>query len=232
MEPLPETRQALDELSAIGDTTISDELDRIAREVTDLVPECVGVSLGLHVEELTFTAVSTSPAVGELDTIQYLDDGPCVAAVREGDIVAASGAELLDEGRWLLYARAQAVHGVASSLSLPIMRRGQVVAGVNLYASTSDAFDGHHEELAAICRAWAPGIVTNADLSFLTREEARQTPARMREQDRVDIAVGMLSASLGVGVDEAAERLREASERGGITEGQAADIVIQVLSGG
>lgn len=28
------------------------------------------------------------------------------------------------------------------------------------------AFDGHHEELAEICGAWAGGAVTNADLSF------------------------------------------------------------------
>ena len=104
------------------------------------------------------------------------------------------------------------------------------MAGVNLYASTEDAFAGHHEELAAICRAWAPGAVTNADLAFSTRLEAVATPARMREQTLVDQAVGMLAESQHLHTSAAADRLREAAARAGISQSQAAQTVIQVMS--
>jgi len=103
---------------------------------------------------------------------------------------------------------------------------------VNLYASTAEAFEGHHEELAAICRSLAQAAVANADLEFSTRLEAMATPERMREQDLVDQAIGMLAATLDLGVETAAERLRGAAARAGISEAQAAETIIRLLSSG
>jgi hypothetical protein len=129
-----------------------------------------------------------------------------------------------------MFAQASAVHGVESSLSLPIVRDGRVVAGVNLYASTADAFVGHHEELAAVCHAWAPGIVTNADLAFRTRLEAAATPQRMRDQSLVDQAIGMLAESQQLDIETAAERIRQAALCAGISESKAAQTIVRALT--
>jgi hypothetical protein len=230
MEPIPQTFEAIRTMATYGDTRPAAELLRIGREVLAVVPEIVGVSLGLHAERFTFTLVADNELAKDLDVIQYLDDGPCVASVNSGDVIETSPQQLLDEGRWQMFARAQAAKGVESSLSLPISRDGRVVAGVNLYASAPDAFDGHREELVAICRAWAPGVVSNADLPFSTRLEAAATPQRIRDQQAVDQAIGMLAEAEDIDVDTAADRLSEAAARADITEVQAAHIVIRVLS--
>jgi len=51
-----------------------------------------------------------------------------------------------------------------------------VIAGVNLYAATPNAFAGREARLADLLGAWAPGAVHNADLSFLLRPEHGATP--------------------------------------------------------
>jgi hypothetical protein len=195
-----------------------------------VVPEVVGVSVGIPADEFTFTLVADGALARDLDAVQYLDDGPCIAALRAEKSLATQVEDLFDEQRWLMFAQASAVRGVESSLSLPILRQGRVVAGVNLYASAADAFEGHHEELAAICGAWAPGAVTNADLTFSTRHEAAATPARMADQNTVDQAIGMLAEAQHLTTEDAAERIRQAAERAGISEAQAARAVIGVLS--
>jgi hypothetical protein len=230
MEPLPETVAAVRRLAEYGDTEIAVELFRIGREVEQVVPEIIGVSLGLPADEFTFTLVASSEEVRQLDATQYLDDGPCVEALHTGDTIETDMSQLLDEDRWLMFARASSAYGVESTLSLPIIRKGRVIACVNLYAATPDAFVGHHEELARICRSWAPGVVVNADLPFRTRLEAAATPQRMQDQDVVDQAIGMLAATLEMEVEVAAERLRQAAVRAGITESQAAQTIIRLLS--
>jgi hypothetical protein len=76
---------------------------------------------------------------------------------------------------------------VASTLSLPVLVSGYVVGSVNLYASSSDAFDGRHEALARIFDAWAPGAVTNAGSPSTTRRVAERAPELLRED--VDLAI-------------------------------------------
>lgn len=230
MDPLPETAEAIERLTRYGDTALAAELLRIGRQAQDAVPDIVGLSIALLADQFTFTLVSSDDLAAQIDAMQYLDSGPCVEAVETNREIETDVETLLDEGRWLMFARASAEAGIQSTLSLPILRDGGVVAGVNLYASTADAFLGHHEELALICRAWAPGAVTNADLSFSSRLEAAATPARMRDQNFVDQAIGMLAEAHHLDTATAAERIEQAAVRAGISESQAAQTVIRILS--
>lgn len=230
MEPLPETVAAVERLAEYGDTEMAVELFRIGREVQEVVPDTVGVSLGLPADGFTFTLVASSELALRMDAVQYVADGPCVEALASGELIETDVAGLLDEDRWVMFAQATSANGIESTLSIPIVRNGRVIAGVNLYASTRDAFAGRHEELAAICRGWAPGAVTNADLAFRTRLEAVATPMRMQEQDLVDQAVGMLAASLYIDLEDAHERIRLAAVRSGTTVTQVARTLIGVLS--
>jgi GAF domain-containing protein len=126
-----------------------------------------------------------------------------------------------------LYAGTGAAAGVAGSLSLPLRRNGRATGSVHLYASAPNAFDGHHEELAAIFGAWAPGAVTNADLSFRTRLEAAAAPGRAQDQQLLAQAYGWVAASQGIDVATARQPLKDAAERAGITEGQVARAVLE-----
>jgi GAF domain len=231
VEPVPETVIAFRDLERFGETQFAAELFRIGEQVREVVPETMGVSLGIPADRFTFTLVASDEVARTMDAAQYVvDDGPCLSAVHHGETIQTSTRDLLDEGRWQLFARALAAGGVESSLSLPIIHDGRVVAGVNLYASTPEAFDGHHEELAALCGAWPPGIVTNADLSFSTLLTAVQTPQRISEQNTVDQATGMLAAAERLSTQAAGDRIREAAARAAITEAQAAHVVISALT--
>lgn len=229
MEPVPETMEAIRELAQYGDTEPAVALLRMGRLVKQLVPECVGLSLGLLDDNLTFTLVATDQDIASLDAVQYLDGGPCVDAAERGEPVGYAASEPTDEDRWRMFAQATAAAGIASTLSLPIVRHSHVIGSVNIYASTPNAFEGRLEQLATACGAWAPGAVTNRDLQFRTRIEAAKTPQRMRDQNAVDLAIGIISQTHGVDVDTAAERLTQAAARAGITEAEAARAVAQLL---
>ena len=135
--------------------------------------------------------------MAEIDAMQYLDGGPCVQTVHDGTQREETITDLLDEERWALFARASAAAGVASTLSLPVMEQGRVVGGINLYASSSDAFSGHSVDLATALGASAVEAVTNADLAFDSRRRAEQAPARLRVQQALDVATGILAARDG-----------------------------------
>ena len=229
LQPIPPTVDALRELTRQGDATLARTLQEMSRGVQLTVPDVVGISLSFVEENLTFTMTATAGPVAELDAMQALDGGPCAQALRTGEVSDWHAGDPDDEERWQMFARATAAAGIGSTLSLPVVRDGVVQAGVNLYGSTPDAFEGRHEELAEICGAWAGGAVTNADLDFTTRFDAAETPDRLRAEQLVDQAVGALMSRSNLEAVEAEERLRDAARRAGLTDAQMARAVLDLL---
>jgi GAF domain-containing protein len=230
VEPVPETRVVLNQLVRHGETEIVAALAEMARLTAAIVPEIVGLSLG-HVQHgLVFTLAASDVDTAVIDAAQYLGGGPCVEASTgahtETWTLPEDPEELLDERRWAMYARASAAAGIASSLSLPLLSDGRAVGGVNLYASTPDAFDGHHEELAHALGTSASDAVTNADLSFRTRTEAAEAPERLAGNDDIQLAAGIIAQSHGLSLETARERLAEAAAQAGIAQVEAARAVI------
>jgi hypothetical protein len=219
LEPLPET---LAVLRAIGEWSQEDfvaELTHSGRLVHAVVPECVGMSLSLLEEGLTFTLVASSDQIAALDAVQYTVGGPCIDAVLGDRTIDTGGNDgLFDEERWARFARAGAAAGVLSTLSMPLGTSSAVTGGVNFYASTTDAFAGRHEALAAIVGAWAPAAVINTELTFATRLAARKAPRHLGEQAVIDQATGFVAAARGLEVAEARRALADAAGRAGIPD--------------
>lgn len=231
MEPIPETLEAIAELDpSVDDGQLLDQLRERAARARQIAPDCVGVSVASREQGLTFTLVASTEVTAALDAVQYLDGGPCVDGATTGQGVATTEQDLLDESRWQVFGRATASQGVRSTLTFPVMRQGEAVGSVNLYGSTPDTFDGTHEELAAVFDAWAPGAVTNADLSFSTREVAARAPQQVRDQARVDVATGIFAALAHVDLSRAAELLHDAARRAGVPVARLADVIIDLRS--
>jgi GAF domain-containing protein len=231
VEPIPETVEAIDEYGPFGsdDGDLIADLRERSRRVQDLVPDCIGLSVASQEHGVTFTLVADRADVAVLDAVQYLADGPCVTAV-EQQHEAPAGFELgdlLDEEAWRLFARASAAKGVRSTLTLPILAERRVVGSVNLYGGSGGAFAGHHEELADLFDAWAPGAVTNADLSFTTLSEARRAPQLLKDEVTVQVAVGILVAREGMAAEVAERNLRDASVRAGVSLQELAKAVLE-----
>jgi GAF domain-containing protein len=205
MEPIPETVEAIEEYGPFGpdDVDLLAELRERGRRVQELVPDCMGFSLALQEHGVTFTLMAN-----DLDAAverQHLEP----TGLDLGD--------LLDEESWRLFARASAAKGVQSTLTLPIVTDRRVVGSVNLYGASAQAFAGHHAPLASFFGAWAPGAVTNADLSFSTLREARRAPQQLKDEVTVHVAVGILVAREGMDVQVAERSLRDASVRAGVS---------------
>jgi hypothetical protein len=229
VEPTPKTLEAFAELARHGSVDLVDLVLAMGRRAREIVPECVGLSLGLFEDGLTFTLVATDDDIAALDAVQYIDGGPCVDVAQSQSTLDVETDDPVDEDRWRMYAQASAASGVASSLTLPILRERDVIGSVNLYAATPAAFVGHHDDLAKALGASAESAIANADLSFNTRLAAAQTPAQIVEQSEIDLALGIIAESQQVDISAAQERLRQAAARAGITEAQAARAVRRIL---
>ncbi|MCZ4500653.1 MAG: antitermination regulator [Marmoricola sp.] len=230
LEPVAETQDVLNSLKRLGDEDAAAALQQIADLVQSVVPECVGLSLALHGHGLTFTLVASDEETAALDAVQYLDGGPCIASVDRAETVHISEHDVLDESGWQLYAQVTAAAGIASSLSLPILLDGVVVGGVNLYAATADAFEGHVEQLAAGVGGHARDAVMNADLDFTTRARAASGPEDLANLDQINQAAGMIAESYGIDLPAAGRRLTDAAAQAGLSRSATARAIIAFLS--
>lgn len=232
MRPIAATIEAVDELDPhLDDGTLLARLVDMGDRVRALVPQAVGLSIASIDQGICFTVVATDEEIAVLDGVQYAESGPCVAAVDLEQGIATSTEDLFDERAWRLFALATSAAGVRSTLTLPVVVAGRIRGTVNLYAAADHALDGHHEELARICGAWAPGAVANADLDFTSRRTAEQAPGILRDDARVESAVGVLAASLGIGYGEARERLRAAADRAGVAPHRLATAILRLGAG-
>lgn len=227
MELIPETLQALDELDArIDDHDLAARLTAAAERARDVAPGLVGVSVASRHLGVTFTLVATGEEVATLDAVQYVASGPCVDAFDIGHGLTTSPGGLLSEPRWHDFARASAAAGVRSTLTFPVLLDGEVIATVNLYGGAEDTFVGRHDRLAVAMGAWAPGAVTNADLSFSTRALAQEAPALLREASVLDTAAGVVAAQRDISLTEARTHLEDAARRAGIPVVTLARVVV------
>jgi GAF domain-containing protein len=231
VEAIPETLHALDELDALVD----DDDDNLARRLVaaadrarEVTSDLVGVSIGSRELDVTFTVVATDQEIATLDSVQYLSSGPCVDAIERGHGIASSPGGLLSESRWHDFGRASARAGVHSTLTFPVVLDGEVVATVNLYGREPDTFDDLHDQLAEVFGAWAPGAVTNADLSFSTRSIAQEAPARLKDRAVLDAATGVIAAQRDIPVEVARAHLEDAARRADIPVERLARVVLGI----
>lgn len=226
MQPLPEVRAAAERLSAItGDLDLLQGLEILSQVTGALIPSTVGVSLTVVLDGEPFTVTATSEDIAALDAAQYLDGGPCVDGAAQAEPVVVG--DVLDEERWQLYARTAHAAGVRASLSLPLGGAGGRTPGaINLYASEPHAFRGKENLMAEVFQTPVDEFVTNADLSFSTRDAARRLPDQLEERAKVDQAVGMLTRLLRCSADEASDRLRRAATQAGTPVAKVADLIV------
>ena len=228
MEPIPETLEALAELDAfVDDGSLLDELRRRAELARQVAPGLVGVSVAYREHGMTFTLIATSEEIAALDGVQYLAAGPCVDAIADGVGRATTSDDLFSEPRWHAFARATASAGIRSTLTFPVLDGSQVIATVNLYGREHATFEGRHLLLAAAFDAFAPGAVTNADLTFSTRRTAERAPEQLSEDLAIETATGILAAAHHLPLHAARDRLADAAQRAGVPLSILARIIVK-----
>lgn len=193
-----------------------------------VIPSCVGVSITMMGDSGPLTMTATLPELAVIDATQYLSGGPCMDCVEQGEALHVP--DVLDEKSWQEAAQVAAAHGVRSTLSMPLRDGDHVIGALNLYAGEPDSFDKSERLVAGIFGARLDEVITNADLSFMTRDFARELPKRLAASSRLDEAVGMLMARHGWDSREARERLNDAAARAGVPAARLAEVLVELTT--
>ena len=199
---LPDTQEALDEYLCLTEAGARRSLLTWGSPRHGSSPSASGLSLTLYGRGPDLHPGGLQPPAGRArrDAVSTADPA---AAVHDDAHRVEAVDEPLDEDRWALFAQASAAVGVASSLSLPVVEHGRVVGDIHLYASSADAFRGHHQTWRSALGASAAGAVTNADLAFDSRRRAERAPQQLRDQQAIEVGVGILAAREDLDVEAA-----------------------------
>ncbi len=232
MEPIPESAQAdlLYGPFIYEDGDLLERLTTLGDEVRAVSPDCVGLSLSLTDNGVTFTVVASNTDVALFDAFQYVEGGPCVDSVATGAVIAHHSEGPLSEESWSSFAAATSAAGIGSTLSLPLIHDGVVTGGFNLYGSTASTFGGRHDSISRILGAWAEGAVIDADLAFTSRDAARRAPQVLRESTRLSLATALVARDQHLTVDQAEAKVRTAALRAGVALPSLVEGLIDVLS--
>jgi hypothetical protein len=172
------------------------------------------------------TAAATDPLVEEADALQYeLDEGPCLSAAR--DQVGYRVDSTWNETRWPNWTASVAHLGLGSSLSTPLVVRGESLGAVKVYARQEAAFTDRDERILALFAEKAAVILANAR----SQEELRRLNAHLHQalvtRDLIGQAKGVLRERHHVDEHTAFRMLAERSQR---TNTKARDLAWEILS--
>ncbi|ARX85268.1 MULTISPECIES: GAF and ANTAR domain-containing protein [Streptomyces] len=224
-------------------------LELVSREAVrrggrvDVRDVCAAAVRALPVEGAGISARS-SPALrhvlhttdrisGELEELQLsLGEGPCVDAITSGMPVLSgdlSAAEL--HARWPAFAPSAYAAGASALFALPLAVGATMPGVLDLYSVRPGLLD---DEVLADALAFADAATTL--MLFSPGDVAWQGPRSSAMQEalgfdqyraEVDQAVGMLTEQLGVGVEEAAVRLRAYAYSHSL---KVADVAVEVVA--
>ncbi|HYO32669.1 MAG TPA: ANTAR domain-containing protein [Nocardioidaceae bacterium] len=226
MEPLPESAEALRRLSTMSGEDLVKQLKMAAHLVVETVPECVAVSFRHFEDDLTFTLVAPSDEFRPLNASQNGRNQATEprGVSSEGVMPDGIGA---DDDPWLLFGLTGALHGVRSSLSLPLQRHGKTYGSLDMYAGDEYAFVGRERELAMIFNAVVQEAVHNADLYMATLSASRRATQDLDELEVVDKAVGALMVRKEMSFKQAYRSLMDAADRAGVSPVDLAGLVLR-----
>lgn len=190
-----------------GDDDVAEVLHRLADHAVEVLGLAgAGVLLRSSdgpLESLTATDGRAS-RVGQ--AWAGLEDGPCFHAFRSARPIAVSDIE--SDDRWADQRESMTAVGYRAVASVPMPVGRTPIGVVNLYETEPCAWDGECLDVARLFGDMAGGYVLMARSLADSRTLSEQLQHALDSRVVVEQAKGMLSARLGIDVDEAFERMR------------------------
>ena len=157
-----------------------------------------------------FVTAGCSDDLGrQADAIQYeLGSGPCLDAIVEQTVYQPK--DLAADDRWPEFGRRVVAElGLHSMLSFRMkVEASGVIAGLNFYADSPDAFDDHDLAEGLLLTTHAAQVVAAAHL----RDRAENLERALKSNRDIGTAVGVLIAQHKLTRDQAFDLLRIASQ--------------------
>jgi GAF domain-containing protein len=179
-------------------------LHRAAQMAVDVLDRCDYAGISIVRSTGIETPAATDEALRRIDELQYeLDEGPCLAALRESEVVVTTN--LAEDERWPSWgttiSRELDIH---SSLSVRLFTGHKALGALNCYALKTDAFTGDDVLDAQVVAAHA--AVALADT--LKEEHLRRA---METRRVIGEATGILRERFGLTTDQAFSVLQRLS---------------------
>jgi hypothetical protein len=214
---------------------LSDRMaDHVERPLEHLVAVAVETVSGARWASVTMlrgdhfsTAASTSDRAVRADALQYeIGSGPCVDAVRQ-DSAYVTG-DVSAEPRWSCWGpRASTEVGVNSVLSqrLHLHDDTGVLAGLNIYSDTKDAFDQRAIGVALVLATHGAVVLSERAAS----NRAENLMKALESNREIGVAMGILMQQHQFTRQEAFDVLKVASQN---SNRKLADIAVEVADTG
>lgn len=204
-------------LGSLHSLTLSaEEVQTFLHEVTVLAARLVEppASCGIttHYDGWPVTAATSDERASLIDEEQYgAGDGPCLTAMRTGEMVQMP--DLEDEDRWPTFVTAARKHGVRCILAMPLVVRGERRGALNIYGfeRASEFNDGEIQR----ARVFAAQAATALALTLRHIEQgqhATQLEDALQSRSVIDQAIGILMAQQKCDAEAAFALLRRHSQ--------------------
>ncbi|MEY2404240.1 MAG: hypothetical protein QOD38_1791, partial [Acidimicrobiaceae bacterium] len=196
----------------VDEESLDQTLQRIVTLACMSLSGCDCASVTVERSGQPRTAACTDKIALEIDEAQYAGDaGPCLQALRERTVVAVHS--IPEDGRWPLFRAAAVQHNMLSSLSLPLVHRGEGPGAFNLYARPRGGFSPEDQEHGALFAEQAVVAIANAEVYWRTYDLTQNLQAALESRDLIGQAKGIIMARHGYTAEQAFDELRRASQR-------------------
>jgi GAF domain-containing protein len=179
------------------------------------------------------TAIATSDLALRVDNSQYdsASGGPCLEAYRRQQIIRIDSTA--SDPRWPEFSAIAAAHGIASSLSVPLVVAGDGIGAMNIYSRKENGFTAADQRLAGSLGSCASVTLSNARTCLRAARLAEQLREALATRGVINQAAGILIAQRHCSADKAFHLLAAAAQRNRLpVEEVAADLVQRTSTGG
>jgi GAF domain-containing protein len=224
VETLSEVAQQL-----VSGADVTDLLARMIRAGSAaLEAQAVGILVRTPTGGLELLA-STSHRAADLELFQVRENsGPCVDTVETGHPVSVVGKEEV-RSRWPVVGRSIVESGYSSVHGFPLVWRGRVLGGLNLFTTSEESWD---EERLALGQIFADvstlAVVHLPELS--ERELTERVEQALEGRVVIEQAKGVLAHVAHISTEEAYDRLTALATERGTTLTATAQTVIRAAS--
>ena len=194
----------------LRDGKSADEIQQIVVEsAVQLIDGCDRAAIGVLDGEKFRSAAATDDIMRLIDELQNeVGEGPCLEA--SVDNVAQVDNDIATGSKWpRLAAIVVERTPVRAMLAVPLVDEGRRSGALNVFADSTDAFDGEAVDNAAILAAFASVALSGAGHAA----RAEQLEVGMATNREIGAAVGILMATHNITQDQAFELLSNASQR-------------------
>ena len=191
-----------------------------------------GLSCGMTMQPSgrPVTVACSDQVAARVDEVQYeLDDGPCLHAMRDGQMVRIE--DTAEKAYWPEFEAHAASHGIRSCLALPLNADGKPVGALNLYSREASAFGVAEARRAEHFAENASGALSLAMRLASHTTLIEQLRSSLTSRTVIDQALGIIMAREHCTQARAFGILRSASQNSNVKLRDIASAVVTSITG-